>query len=96
MIMSKHEDYADRVIAQAMMTVNGGLDIEAASNAVNHAVKALELQEAAEEAHANCDECGGEEVPELCPVCFPLYDDARIARRLILARVGSPPTGERT
>ena len=42
--MSKHEDYADRVIAQAMMTVNGGLDIEAASNAVNHAVKALELQ----------------------------------------------------
>src|SRR3990172_5109790 len=43
--MSKqHEDYADRVIAQAMMTVNGGLDIEAASQAVNKAVEALRDQ----------------------------------------------------
>lgn len=41
---SKHEDYADRVIAQAMMTVNGGLDIEAAAQAVNHAVAALKDQ----------------------------------------------------
>lgn len=54
-------------------------------------VKALALQEAAEEAHANCDECGGEEVPELCPKCFPLFDDARIARRGILASVGGSP-----
>lgn len=48
-------------------------------------VKALQLQEAAEEAHANCQECDGQEVPELCPVCFPLFDDARIARRGILS-----------
>lgn len=40
---------------------------------------------AAEEAHANCTECDGEEVPELCPKCFPLYDDARLARRRCLA-----------
>lgn len=50
-------------------------------------VAALDLQEAAEEAHANCEECGGDDVPELCPVCFPLYDDARIARRAVLQRV---------
>jgi hypothetical protein len=49
---------------------------------------ALEIQEKAEEAHANCTECDGEEVPELCPVCFPLFDDARIARRSVLAAVG--------
>ena len=43
-------------------------------------VKALELQEAAEVAHANCDECSGEEIPELCPKCFPLYDAARVVQ----------------
>jgi hypothetical protein len=54
-------------------------------------VKALQLQEDAEEAHANCGECNGEDVPELCPICFPLFDDARIARRGILADVSTPP-----
>jgi hypothetical protein len=49
-------------------------------------VKALTLQEDAEEAHADCQECGGEEIPELCPECFPLFDEARIARHLLLAR----------
>lgn len=62
--------------------------IVAAHNNHDALVKALALQEAAEEAHANCDECGGEEVPELCPTCFPLFDDARVARRGILASVG--------
>jgi hypothetical protein len=58
-------------------------------------VKALQLQEAAEEAHANCDECNGEDVPELCPICFPLFDDARIARRGILAAVsGAGSSGD--
>ena len=60
-----------------------------AARALPALVKALHLQEDAEEAHANCEECGGEETPELCPVCFPLYDNARIARRNILALVGS-------
>lgn len=44
------------------------------------------LLEKAEEAHANCDECGGEEVPELCPKCFPLFDDARLKRRAAIAK----------
>ena len=50
-------------------------------------VKALRLLEKAEEFHANCQECRGEDVPELCPKCFPLFDDARIARRRIVAAV---------
>ena len=48
--------------------------------------RAAQLQEDAEDAHANCSECEGEGVPELCPRCFPLFDDARIARRAALAR----------
>lgn len=66
-----------------------------AAKALPDLVKALKLQEAADEARLNCEECGGEESPELCPVCFPLYDDARIARRLILAAVGTPPERDR-
>lgn len=42
---------------------------------------ALELTEASELAHANCDECEGEVEAELCQKCFPLADDARVARR---------------
>ena len=52
-------------------------------------VKALQLQEDAELAHANCEECEGEDIPECCPKCFPLFDDARVARRTILAKVKS-------
>ena len=55
--------------------------------AVPELVKALELQEKADEFHANCEECGGEEIPELCRDCFPLFDAARIARRTALAKV---------
>lgn len=54
---------------------------------------ALQLQERAEEAHANCDECDGEEVPELCSLCFPRYDDARIRRRNVLGVVGNAGSG---
>jgi hypothetical protein len=50
---------------------------------------ALRLQEIADHAHVNCDECEGEEAPELCPKCFPLYDDARIARRAVLQPKGA-------
>lgn len=42
--------------------------------------------EKAEEDHANCQECDGEGVPELCEECFPLFDDARILRRLAIAK----------
>jgi hypothetical protein len=56
-------------------------------------LEAAELLETAEDAHANCVECEGEEVPELCTKCFPLFDDARIKRRLAIAKaIGSAAT----
>lgn len=42
--------------------------------------------EAAETFHANCKECEGEEIPELCPKCFPHFDDARVMRRIAIAK----------
>lgn len=56
-------------------------------------MQALHLLEKAEEFHMNCDECDGEDIPELCEKCFPLYDDARIARRQALAAVGGASNG---
>lgn len=49
-------------------------------------LEAAKLQEVAEEAWANCNECGGEGVPELCAKCFPLFDDARLKRRAAIAK----------
>lgn len=51
-------------------------------------VNAILLLEKAEAFHLTCDECNGEDIPELCEKCFPLYDDARVARRQALADVG--------
>jgi len=44
-------------------------------------LEAAKLLEHAEDIHANCDDCEGESVPELCGTCFPYFDDARIKRR---------------
>lgn len=49
-------------------------------------LEAAQLLETAESAHANCHECEGQEIPELCAVCFPLFDDARIKRRIAIAK----------
>lgn len=46
---------------------------------------ALKLEEA-EDHHANCEECEGEGLPELCRLCFPLFDDARCMRRAAIAK----------
>jgi len=46
---------------------------------------AAKLEEA-ETFHANCEECEGEGVPELCEACFPLFDEARCMRRLAIAK----------
>jgi hypothetical protein len=49
-------------------------------------LEACQMQEKAELANANCEECEGEGIPELCQKCFPLFDDARVARRLAIAK----------
>lgn len=56
-------------------------------------LEAADAQEKAELANANCDECEGEGAPELCPQCFPLFDDARVKRRLAIAK-SRPVSGE--
>src|SRR5690349_18308939 len=67
----------------AFMAHSGGTDndefVEAALliAAAPALLRAAVLLEKAEEAHANCLECEGEGIPELCPQCFPLFDDAR-------------------
>jgi hypothetical protein len=45
---------------------------------------AAHLLEIAEERHANCTECNGDGVPELCLTCFPYFDAARLKRRAAL------------
>jgi len=50
-------------------------------------LKAAQMQEAAELGRDdNCDECGGEGEPEACGKCFPAFDDARVYRRLAIAK----------
>lgn len=73
-----------------------GLPAQTAANAALIAaapdlLEAAQLLEKAETQHANCEECEGEEVPELCRICFPFFDDARVKRRLAIAKatVGS-------
>lgn len=48
--------------------------------------EAARLLEEAELEWANCEECGGEGIPELCGACFPKFDDARCLRRVALAK----------
>lgn len=49
--------------------------------------EACALLEKAENYHHNkCRECEGEGEPEACSKCFPLFDNARIARRSALAK----------
>ena len=50
-------------------------------------LEAAQLLEAAELARGpNCEECGGEGEPEACGLCFPRFDDARIKRRIAIAK----------
>lgn len=48
--------------------------------------EAARLLEEAELEWANCEECGGEGVPELCGAGFPKFDEARRLRRIALAK----------
>ena len=49
-------------------------------------LEAAQSLETAELHRMNCDECEGDDVPELCATCFPLFDDARLRRRAAIAK----------
>jgi hypothetical protein len=49
-------------------------------------LEAAELLEKAEFERQDCDECQGEGEPEACGKCFPAFDDARIKRRIAIAK----------
>ena len=59
-------------------------------------LRAAQLLEAAENFHANCEECEGLGIPELCGECFPHFDNARVARRKAIEKASalSTPTGD--
>ena len=54
--------------------------------AAHDLLKACQLLEKAEHDRQFCDECEGEGEPEACGKCFPAFDDARIYRRLAIAK----------
>ena len=50
-------------------------------------LEACQLLEEAEHLRQFCEECdGGEGEPEACSTCFPKFDDARVKRRLAIAK----------
>lgn len=90
-IVDRLHEEAQRLMGEAWqrsdihpLGMSANLAMEAADT-IKGLRAALEALEAAELAHANCDECEGEGVPELCEKCFPLFDDARVMRRTALA-----------
>jgi hypothetical protein len=77
-------------IGRALGLLTSNARSQAESEHTRNLANALCMQEAAEEAHANCTECDGEDVPELCPKCFPLFDEARVERRRLLSALNVP------
>lgn len=66
-----------------------GIDSEANARVLGAAhdlLQAATLLEAAELGRQDCDECEDEGEPEACPKCFPKFDDARIMRRIAVAK----------
>jgi len=49
-------------------------------------LEAARLLETAEHNRQFCDECEDEGEPEACSKCFPAFDDARVMRRLAIAK----------
>jgi len=49
-------------------------------------LEALKAYQRLDDAHANCKECDGEVMPELCEACFPLAYYARLKRRAAIAK----------
>lgn len=59
--------------------------------AATELLEAAQALEAAEIGRQDCEECEGEGEPEACGICFPAFDDARIKRRLAIAKAKGCP-----
>ena len=85
-----HEPSARLAIGAVVSNLRPASEVAANARLIAAApelLAAAALLEAAEDHHANCEECGGEDVPEICPECFPLFDKARLKRRAAQSRV---------
>lgn len=71
------------MVATEAIYANGKKAIEAGSIDL---LEACQLLEKAEHNRQFCDECEDEGEPEACSKCFPAFDDARIKRRLAIAK----------
>jgi hypothetical protein len=59
---------------------------EEAVSVMSELLDACQLLERAEHNRQFCDECEDEGEPEACSKCFPAFDDARVKRRLAIAK----------
>lgn len=78
-------------LAAVVLAAEGCDDTEGRANAYLFAaasdlLEAARLLEAAEVERQDCGECDGEGEPEECGLCFNKFDDARIKRRLAIAK----------
>jgi len=91
-----HKDSESRICFMATPGSHGDpAIIEANAHLITAApdlLEAAQLLEKAEHDRQFCDECEDEGEPEACGKCFPAFDDARVKRRLAIAKATNKVT----
>jgi hypothetical protein len=85
-----YKKYADALAALLAEREHFERQANTLDSVATEAKAALWEIEAAEIAHAHCEDCEGEGVPELCASCFPFFDQARVMRRVFFDKYGPP------